>query len=203
MAANDTAALVVALSAQVSKFQKDMDQAVSIATKSTKDIETKFQQLSGQVQKNLGGLAQGFAGQLGFLGTALQAIGPLGLAAAAGVGAVVVAMNFLAEKTAIFAEKVKALRELAEQTGLTGNQLKILIDVGKQVGVETEQSERFILRFIIALEKLRNEGKGELFDALARINVQFARQIVNAKDNIEALEILARAYKEAATQGQI
>jgi hypothetical protein len=59
MTANDTAALVVALSAQVSKFQKDMDQANAIASKSVKQIEDKFAQANISLGKLTAGTLLG------------------------------------------------------------------------------------------------------------------------------------------------
>jgi hypothetical protein len=46
MAGNDTAALVVALSAQVTKFEKDMQKAGSIADRQVSSIEDRFAQLN-------------------------------------------------------------------------------------------------------------------------------------------------------------
>ena len=57
MAGNDTAALVVALSAQVSKFEKDMQSAVAIADKSTKDIEGRFADMNAAISGKLSALA--------------------------------------------------------------------------------------------------------------------------------------------------
>lgn len=46
MAGNDTAALVVALSAQLTKFEKDMDKAVGIADQKTRQIENSFSKIN-------------------------------------------------------------------------------------------------------------------------------------------------------------
>jgi hypothetical protein len=66
MAENDAAALVVALSAQMTKFEKDMQAAASLADKATREIENKFAKanpsfpgIEGGLQKLLGGVAIG------------------------------------------------------------------------------------------------------------------------------------------------
>lgn len=49
MAGNDTAALVVALSAQLTQFEKDMDKAVGIADQKTRQIESSFSKINPSV----------------------------------------------------------------------------------------------------------------------------------------------------------
>jgi hypothetical protein len=51
MAAQDQAALIVALSAQLSQFERDMKKAVELADKSTRDIEDKFEKINPSVAR--------------------------------------------------------------------------------------------------------------------------------------------------------
>lgn len=202
MASNETAALVVALSAQVSKFQKDIDQAVAIAAKGTKQIVDRFEAAGGVITNKLGGVAQGAAAQLGTIGLAMSALGPIGLTVAAGIGTLALAFNFVSEKTEIFAEKAKRLKEVSEQVGVTATQLRILFEAGKQVGVESEQTEKFLQRFALALETLKTSGGGPLFDALVRIDAGLVRQISSAKNLAAAIEILQKAYNGLSDEGK-
>src|SRR6185295_16632471 len=110
MAGNDTAALVVALSAQLTKFEKDMKGAVDIADKRTKEIETRFSALNTTISNKFGSLSASAKSNIGFLGDLLSSLGGKGTAAAVAIGLVAGAVAFLATQTANFAEKSKALK---------------------------------------------------------------------------------------------
>ncbi len=112
--AADTAALVVALSAQLTNFEKDMKNAVKIAEKHTKDIETTFTKLNAEINNQLSGIAAGFSSRIGGLGSVLGTLGPIGSAVAIGLGAAVLAMNALVTAANEFAEKQKKLKEAPE-----------------------------------------------------------------------------------------
>lgn len=202
MAANETAALVVALSAQVSKFQKDMDSANGIANKAVKQIEDRFAAAGGVISNKLSSSVQGAAAQLGTVGLALTALGPIGLTVAAGIGALALAFSFVSDKTEAFVEKAKRLKEVSEEVGLTATQLRILFEAGKQVGVESENTEKFLQRLAIALEHLKTAGGGPLFDALIRISPELVRQVSSAKDLASAIDILSKAYHSLTDEGK-
>ena len=60
----DTAALVVALSAQLTKFEKDMQRAGIMAEKAVGDIENKFSKMNPQIKTSfLGNLLSSLADQ--------------------------------------------------------------------------------------------------------------------------------------------
>lgn len=202
MAANETAALVVALSAQVSKFQKDMDAANGIANKAVKQIEDRFAAAGGVIGTKFNSAIQGTAAQLGTVGLAMSALGPVGLAVAAGIGALALAFSFVSDKTEIFAEKAKKLKDLSETVGLTATQLRVLFEAGKQAGVDSEDTERFLQRLAIAFEKLKTTGSGELFDALLKIRTGLVQDVASAKSLAEVIDIVAKAVHGLSDAGQ-
>src|SRR4030095_16809007 len=156
----DTAALVVALSAQLTRFEKDMKDAVKIADTRTREIETHFSKLNQSINSELSGFIQGYASRLGTLGSVLTSIGPIGLTIAASVGAATVAIGFLNDKAEQFVQKQKAMREAAEITGLTLDQLKAVGQAATRTGVDFEKAERGIIKMAVAIDDLRSKGNG-------------------------------------------
>jgi hypothetical protein len=203
MAGNDTAALVVALSAQVSKFQKDMDQANQIADKSIKQMEDRFAASGKVISDKLTGFASNATSQLGVLGVAISALGPIGIGVTATLGSMVLLFDFLAGKVAVFAEKMKELQEASDVTGLTLAQLQALGRAGKQAGLDFDETVRAIERLSTRFEQLRTKGTGELFDELLRIDRGLLLQVASAKDLASALDILSKAFANLDDQQRV
>jgi hypothetical protein len=193
MADNDTAALVVALSAQLSKFEKDMKGAVDIADRRTKDIENSFTKMNSAIQGKLSQLGAAASSNLGFAGTLLNTLGPAGIVAAVGIGAAVGGILALADATAVFAAKAKLLKEGADVAGLTITQFKLLGQAGSKVGLDFDETSAFFTKFIANLGELRN-GSGPLFDALLKVDTGLLRQLSTTKDSATAIDLLIRAY---------
>ena len=82
----DTAALVVALSAQLTKFEKDMQNAVDISARKTKAIEDNFTKMQTNITNQLSSFANNAASRLGPVGNILGGLGPVGLTVAAALG---------------------------------------------------------------------------------------------------------------------
>lgn len=191
----DTAALVVALSAQLTKFEKDMKSAVGIAERRTKEIENVFSKMNAGITNQLSNLA----GSGGGIASGLARLGPAGLAAGAGLGAITLAFLELNKAVQVFAKQADQLRNAADTTGLTVSQLKQLSTIGLEVGVSAEQSETAIGKMTIAVDELR-KASGPLWDRLREINPALVSQVTNAGSTAEAIDILARAYEGLGSQ---
>lgn len=194
MADNDTAALVVALSAQLSKFEKDMKGAVDIADRRTREIETRFGAMNNAITGKLQQLGSAASSNLGFAGSLLNTLGPAGVAAAVGLGAAAGGMLLLADTAQQFSEKAKSLKEGAETAGLTITQFKLLGQVGRTVGVDFDETSNFFQQFIFRLKQMQNTGSGPLFDALLKIDSGLLRQLSTTKDSAKAIDLLIAAY---------
>lgn len=202
MAGNDTAALVVALSAQLTKFEKDMQGAVGVANKRTKEIENRFEQMNQAISGQFGNFAQNAAARLGPLGAVITSLGPIGLAVAASIGTLALAFSFVSDKVDAFVEKSKALKEAAETAGLSITQFRLLSSAGKEVGLDFEQTQAFVNRLTVALDDLKTKGAGPLFDALLRIDAGLLREVASSKDAAAAIDVLAKGYSNLTDQMQ-
>lgn len=201
MADNDTAALVVALSAQLSKFEKDMKGAVDIADRRTKDIENRFTAMNSAIQGKLQQLGASASANLGFAGTLLNTLGPAGITAAIGIGAAVGGVLALANAAEEFAIKARRLKEGADIAGLTITQFKLLGSAGGKVGLDFDETSSFFTKFIANLSELRG-GSGPLFDALLKIDSGLLRQLSTTKDSAKAVDLLIAAFARLDNQSQ-
>lgn len=201
MADNDTAALVVALSAQLTKFEKDMKGAVDIADRRTKDIENRFAAMNSAITSKLQQLGAAASANLGFAGTLLNTLGPAGITAAVGIGAVVGGVLSLANAAQEFAEKSGRLKEAAETAGLTITQFKLLGQVGRTVGIDFDETSNFFQQFVFRLAELQKTGGGPLFDALLKIDSGLLRQLSTTKDSAKAIDLLIAAYAKLEDAG--
>lgn len=194
----DTAALVVALSAQISQFEKDMKDAVKIADTNTKAIETRFAKMNDEISSQLKGLGQVGLGRLGPLGGIIGSLGPAGLALGVGIGAAALAFDHLAQSTQKYIEQASQLKNAAETTGLTITELDELNKVGLGVGVSAEAVSLSISKMTVAFDQLRH-GTGTLYEQLRKYPDVLAR-ITNARDTAEAIDILSEHLHSLGTE---
>lgn len=189
----DTAALIVALSAQISRFEKDLADAVNVARKRTAEIEGTFAAMNKAIMTQLSATAIGFQSRLGGFGTILASMGGAGVAVATGLGVAIAAFESLIGVTQAYIDKLKALKEASELIGLTATELKALQKAGKEVGGSSEGITEFVTKFVSQLEEAR-KGGGKLFDVLLKIDEGLLRQLLVSKNTTEAINILADAY---------
>jgi hypothetical protein len=146
MAGDDTASLIVALSAQVSQFQKDLDNAAGIADKSAKQIEDRFSRI------DFGGEALGgFIEQLKALAT----------------GGVI---GEIFKQVAELNQQVAEIGDGAERVGLTTDQFQSLRYAVVATGGSVQQADSFMDRFANSVAQAA-KGQGDLYNFLRVNNV--------------------------------
>ncbi len=143
------------------------------------------------------GAALGLAAGIGPLGALLGSFGPWGIAAAAGIGLVVNAWNYLKEAAANFGDQASKLKEFSQITGLTTSQVRGLSEAGQELGVGAENISKGIEKFTVNLLAAR-QGSGDLYDQLKVIDGQLAEDISNTHDAATALDLLTKAYNSTA-----
>lgn len=193
MATNDTAALVVALSAQVDKFQKDMDKANAVANKSVKAIEDRFEAANREIGAKLSSLSYAASSQLGTLGSVLRTLGPAGTATAVAFGGAALAFKAMVDAAGELAEKAKGIRDFAESTGLSALQVQALSKAAGQVGVNSDEAQGAIVKLTSELDLLQ-KGQGTLREQLLRVNPSLVDQLETARSTSEAITILGKAF---------
>jgi phage-related minor tail protein len=143
----------------------------------------------------------GLAFSIGPVGSALVQLGPVGLVAAAGVGAIAGALEKVAEGNKAFNAYSRQIKEAASITGLSIPEFQALDQLFQRRGVDADQSASGINKFAIAHHSAA-EGQGELYQALRKVDPELARQFALANSTSAALDIFAQAMAKSdkATQ---
>lgn len=176
MAANDTAALVVSLSAQVSKFEKQMKDAGLIADRTVKDIEDKFSKAN-----------PAFGGT--FLGSFLGNI------ASAGFSKLI---SFAEDMAKRFIE----LDRTAKLANVSMQELFGLQQAGAKLGVPIDDVTQSVKALAVLLDQMQRGEKNTL-SALFDANPDFLKGV--NRDTLtwqQAMEIVADLIRNARTEIQ-
>ena len=157
MAANDQAALVVALSAQLTKFERDMKRAGDIADQQARNIENRF----NRVNIKAGGLD-----------SLLSSIGRF-----ATVGGIVSTLNQLIQLN----KQVNDIGDAATRVGLTTEEFQKFRFAVVATGGSVELAETFLDKFTQKMGEAA-QGSGDLFNFLKANNIaisEFTKLPVN------------------------
>ena len=139
----------------------------------------------GVIEKQISGTFSGLAASMGPVGESMSALGPAGLVAAAGIGAVATAMGglvaFVGESVKGLVELGGKLSDLSAKTGLSTTTLQELRFAGALVGVSMEEAagavgkmqkaivegDTVFARLGLSLANLRKLDTAGQFDAVA------------------------------------
>lgn len=139
---------------------------------------------------------QGAAAALGSVGTVLTGLGPVGLAVAAAIGTVAIGFKTAAEAALGLAERAGKLKDFAETTGFTVTELQALEKAGAQVGVSSDQVNRALERFSVAMDDVK-AATGPVYQTLLQIDPVLAGQIARTRTLSEAWDLFAQATRKA------
>lgn len=135
----------------------------------------------------------GFALEGGAVGALLGSFGPWGVAAAAGVGIVTKALEYMKVNAERTGDASSSLKLFADNTGLSITQVRGLNEAGSQLGISSDTIGSAIQKFTQNLSEAR-KGSGDLYDQLRVIDKGLAESIASTHSGAEALDILAKAY---------
>jgi hypothetical protein len=170
---------------------KKMDDASKTPSAAMKTLSNIVDEVKGRMV--------GLAVPLGPVGSGLIALGPGGLVAAAGIGAAITAMAKLAELTGELATKSTRISNFSEITGLTTDQVQALGDATQKYGKSQEDTNSVIERAVQAWDQLRR-GQGDAYEQIRKIDPELLNQLTSAKSIAGALDVLSKAYSEAADE---
>ena len=151
----------------------------------------------------------GVSGQLialsagaGPVGVFLSALGPWGIAAAVGLGAVTAAFGAAIESANKLAAGSIEMRRFSDETGLATIQLKALTTAAAQHGIQSEEVVGALTKFTVAWAEMR-DGAGKLLTDIRKIDPALADQMQITKDSATAFNLLAQAIGKADAAGDI
>jgi hypothetical protein len=164
---------------------------------------------AGVASRAFAAATSGVSGQLialsagaGPVGTFLAALGPWGLAASIGLGAVTAAMEAQRRAANDLANTAVQLHKFSEETGLSTDQLQALTAAAAKHGVATDEAVGAIVRFTSAWGELRN-GTGDFLTKLRAIDSGLADQLQRTKDVTTAIGLYVQAIQKADGAGDI
>jgi hypothetical protein len=169
--------------------------AVLAAAKDRHDQLAGSQKALGVITGDLNGRLQAQAGSFGIVGSALTALGPGGLAAAAAIGAVATAFYAASAGAHELAAKSRELKDFSEATGLTVNQVQALRSEATKFGVDSDTLQAGLQKFTTGFQDLRL-GTGDLLTQVRRINPALADQMAVATDTATAFTLYGRAVAQ-------
>jgi hypothetical protein len=137
----------------------------------------------------------------GPVGVFLSALGPWGLAAAVGLGAVVSAIQFVVAEANRMGDKAIAIRQFTEATGLTAAQFKGIRHEAAAFGIEGDTTAAAFERLTFQLDETR-QGAGKLFEEIREVDKGLADQLARTTTTADAIDLLAQAYKAATSEAQ-
>ena len=142
---------------------------------------------------------EGYAQRGGVLGRVLSSMGPVGLAAAAGLGAITVAAGAAMKVAREAVSAFDALGKSADTLQMTTDTLQALKAAATDEGVAFTDVEGAVR----SLTKAHSDlvlGSGELYTRLKDTNPQLLEMLRNTTSNDERLRILTGALQAAETQ---
>jgi hypothetical protein len=192
-----------AAAAQLDKVRQKHDAIIQTVREQTG-------QLAGNEKAWLGlkNATSGVSGQLialsagaGPVGVFLSALGPWGIAAAVGIGAISAAINHMISEANRMGDGAIAMRTFSETTGLSISQLKTLGRAGAEFGVGTDTITSSIDKFTINLDEARTSS-GKLYDAVRLIDADLAKELAATTTTAQGWDVLARARAIASDQSK-
>lgn len=156
---------------------------------------SRSQQAFATVTQDLNARVSASAGSLGVLGSAMSALGPIGIGVAAAFGGIVLALNAASNAAHALAQKAIELRQFSEATGLSAQQVQALRQEAAKFTLTGEEAQNVIQQFTRRFHDLR-DGEGELYKQVRRVNPEIAKQMQETTDAAEALTLFGKALQQ-------
>ena len=179
---------------ELRKFGAEGQAALDRIQKATKPARAGLKAVDGTVGE-LKNRMSGLAGNSGILGTALMALGPAGMAAAAGFGALALGVG---KALAISREAVRdfdALAKRARTFGISSDLYQALQLSAEEQGVPQEMLNIALQTFVVRSGEAAN-AQGTLYSKLKQTNPELLKQFMAAQTGEERLRVLTAAVRD-------
>lgn len=179
---------------ELRKFGAEGQAALDRIQKATKPARAGLKAVDSTVGE-LKNRMSGLAGNSGILGTALMALGPAGMAAAAGFGALALGVG---KALAISREAVRdfdALAKRARTFGISSDLYQALQLSAEEQGVPQELLNIALQTFVVRSGEAAN-AQGTLYSKLKQTNPELLKQFMAAQTGEERLRVLTDAVRD-------
>jgi chromosome segregation ATPase len=161
------------------------------ASKSLLAVNTASREIQGSLR--------GMSAAAGPAGSILAGFGPIGLAVAASIGGIVVALGRILPAAREAISELDNIAKTADNIGVTTDALQELRFANERMGVSVNDTDSALEAFGKRLGELR-AGTGSLNTLLNKTAPELRQLLVNARDNDEAFNILFRSMAETTDQ---
>lgn len=144
---------------------------------------------------------EGMAGRIPVIGGALSALGPVGLAAAAGIaglGAGLASINGAARQAI---EDIGAIKDSADNLQVSVEDLQALYGQGLLKGIDNRAMEMMLQALGINAARA-SEGFGKMKSALDKVDPALGAALAATTTQAQRLDILAKALQQATTENE-
>ncbi|MFO1156621.1 MAG: hypothetical protein U1E43_07580 [Rhodospirillales bacterium] len=156
---------------------------------------------SGDLRERMTSLA----GAIGPVGSGMQAIGPAGMVAAAGIAAITAAIGIVINQTNQAIERFDALDDQAQRLGLSAEHFQELTFAFGQIGVKAEGAETALTRLNDTIGDVLAKGKEtpkEVALAFDKLGISMADVQKHGDDLGWMLRATAEGMRELGTQAE-
>ncbi len=195
-------ALVLQMSVDIRKLEKSMDKAREKTGKELGNVEKRFDKSADKIKGTAGKISSEFetmARRIPVVGEALAAIGPVGVAAAVGIGVAAAAIKGIWDLAQNARHALDDLGTAAQNTGFSFESYQALQSEAIAQDIEFNQLEKSLSKLQIGAAEAAH-GQGELFSALKLVNPEITKQIVQARNQEERWNALSRAITASGDQ---
>lgn len=141
---------------------------------------------------------ENFAGRVPIVGGALQALGPAGVAAAAGVAAITIGFTQMLQLSRQAIQQLGDLKDAADNVALGVEDFQAFRAVATLEGIDAQASESMLQTLAINSARA-SEGFGKMYAALQKVNPELAEQLALTTTQAQRIDILAKAVQGAAS----
>jgi hypothetical protein len=139
------------------------------------------------------------ANRVPVLGRALSALGPAGIAAAAGIGGMVIALGAALRIARSAVKEFDEIGKSADRLGLATDTFQALQQAAVEEGVGWDKANAALSAYTMTAARAE-QGQGRLYGALRESNPELLAQITNAETNEERLRVLTDALRESGSE---
>ncbi len=160
------------------------------ATPAMKAVDTAVKDIRGEFDA--------LAGRVPIFGGALQALGPVGTAVAAGLAGVGLGVAAISTASRRAINDIGALKDASDNLNIGVEDLQALRGVGLMEGIAGEDIDSML--GTLAINSARaSEGFGKMYAALMKVNPELAQQLAMSATQADRLDILAKAVQGASS----
>src|SRR5512132_574202 len=198
---------LVDIGASGQKALERIRDAAQPASRGLQALDVAGTAVRGKMQEMAGGALRGkmqeMAGSAGTLGAGLTRLGPGGLAAAAGVGAVTVALGLVINRAREAIETFDALDDQAARSGASAESFQELVYAFGQIGVKADATETALTRLNDVIGDVMIQGAktpAEVARAFDQLGISMADVQKHGDDLDWMLAAMAEGMKNLGTQ---